>query len=101
MADLTTPLECLFACPNIEGNSEEGAYAIYELKQHLSDIKSVFLDPKFAKTILRHMTRILEKGDANMTMSEKHVLVNCVVLLRNILHIPDEGLQIRKGNSET
>ena len=60
MADLTTPLECLFA--NMEGASEEGTYAIYELKQHLSDIKTVFLDPKIAKTVLTHMTRLLEKG---------------------------------------
>ena len=62
MADLTTPLECLFANPNMEGTSEEGTYAIYELKQHLSDIKTVFLDPKIAKTVLTHMTRLLEKG---------------------------------------
>ena len=101
MADLTTPLECLFASPNIHGNSDEGAYAIYELKQHLSDIKSVFLDPKIAKAILTHMERILNKGDSPMSLTDKHVLVNCVILLRNILHIPEDGLKIRTNNSDT
>jgi hypothetical protein len=102
MADLTTPLECLFANPNMEGTSDETTYAIYELKQHLSDIKSVFLDPTIGKTILNHMTRILERGDRNMTIIDKHILVNCVILIRNILHIPEDGTKTRTtSNSES
>jgi len=101
MADLTTPLECLFANPNIEGTSDESAFAVYQLKQYLSDIKSVFLDPKISKTVLTHMTRILEKGDKNMAIIDKHVLINCVILLRNILHIPEDGSKIRATNSDS
>merc|ERR1719228_3118440 len=85
----------------MEGTSDESAYAVYQLKQYLSDIKSVFLDPKIAKTILTHMTRILEKGDTHMKMLDKHLLVNCVILLRNILHIPEDGIKIRTTNSDT
>merc|ERR1712083_1064522 len=56
---------------------------------------------KISKTILTHMTRILEKGDTNMAIVDKHVLVNCVILLRNILHIPEDGSKIRATNSDT
>lgn len=81
-------MECLFANVNVE-RSDEGAHTMYELKQHLSDIKSLFLDPKTAKSVLNHLERILNKG-IDMTMNEKHLVVNCVTLLRNILHIPEE-----------
>ena len=86
---MTTPLECLFASLDVE-RSDEGAHTMYELKQHLSDIKNVFLDPRIDKSVLNHMERILNKG-VDMTMNEKHLLVNCLTLLRNLLHIPEEG----------
>jgi len=101
MADLTTPLECLFANQNMGGTYDESAYAVYQLKTYLSDIKNEFLDPKIAKTILTHMSRILEKGVTRMTTIDKHVLVNCVILLRNILHVPEDGMKIRTTNSDT
>ena len=89
LADMTTPLECLFASLNVE-RTDEGAHTMYELKQHLSDIKNLFLDPKIAKSVLNHMERLLNKG-VDMSPNEKHLMVNCVTLLRNILHIPEEG----------
>ena len=61
----------MFANLNNEGTSDEAAYAVYDLKQHLSDIKSVFLDPKIAKTILTLMTGLLEKKDNNIKVVEK------------------------------
>ena len=91
MTELTTPLECLFANVDME-STEQGANTLFELKQHLTDIKNVFLDPKISKSILSNMEKILEKqkGDT-MGFREKHTMVNSVTLIRNILHIPEDG----------
>ena len=86
LVDLTTPLECLFACPDVE-RSDEGAQTIFELKQHLSDLKNIFLDPRVSKSILLHIERIVNKS--SQEVSERQCVVACVTLLRNILHIPE------------
>ena len=90
MTELTTPLECLFANVDIE-NTEQGTNTLFELKQHLQDIKNVFLDPKISKSILNHVEKILEKGSEQMGIREKHMLANSVTLMRNILHIPEDN----------
>ena len=93
MTELTTPLECLFANVDME-STEQGANTLFELKQHLTDIKNVFLDPKISKSILSNMETILEKKQGSqepMGFREKHMMTNSVTLIRNILHIPEDG----------
>jgi hypothetical protein len=85
--DMTTPLECLFASVGID-KSEEGAQTVFELKQHLSDIKNIFLDPRIARSILIQVERLLNRSD-DILSCERNCLINCVTLLRNVLHIPE------------
>ena len=86
--DLTTPLECLFANADVD-QSEEGAHILFELRQHLSEIKNIFLDPRISKSILLQLERLLTKAD--LCLNEKHCLMNSITLMRNVLHIPENA----------
>ena len=96
--DLTTPMECLFGGIYVD-RSDEGSHVLYELVQHLSDTKNIFLDPRLSKSILTQMERLLSKETEEMALTEKHCLLNCITLLRNVLHIPDNSESSTNSNS--
>ncbi len=89
MVDLTTPLECLFAT-TVE-RSEEGAQTCFELKQQLSDTKNVFMDPRVSRSVLGQVERLLNVPSERLKDPDRMFLINCVTLLRNVLHIPETG----------
>ncbi len=59
-ANYTTPLECLLS-PEEVSQTEEGQQTLFELQQHMSDAKGVFLDQRVARNILERMDETLGK----------------------------------------
>ncbi|XP_014260027.1 protein timeless isoform X2 [Cimex lectularius] len=87
LANLTTPVECLLPI-EVMSKTEAGRNTIIELNWLLFSCKEIFLDPRSTRRIIDHIRDIMEKGD-KMTQVDNESLKDSMVLLRNILHIPD------------
>ena len=78
-------------------NSKELFVIHSEIKQHHSDIKDAFADPKMVKIVLNYLDFLLEKSNSaeavkTMQMADHEKILDVikmtVTLVRNILHIP-------------
>lgn len=87
MVNLTVPIECLLSA-EVMIRTDIGRHTIYELNHLLYTSKEVFVDTKVTKSIIDHMKNILET-DHKLSIEECESVSNCLLLLRNILHIPE------------
>eukprot|EP00092_Neocalanus_flemingeri_P001329 GFUD01001420.1.p1 GENE.GFUD01001420.1~~GFUD01001420.1.p1 ORF type:complete len:1228 (+),score=271.17 GFUD01001420.1:445-4128(+) len=86
MVNLTVPVECL--CPlEILTKSDVGRQTIYELSNSLLKTKEVFRDSLTTRVIMERLSRYSTKD--KISAMEVTLVNNCLLLLRNILHIPD------------
>ena len=60
LVELTTPLEDLFGVDEFS-QTREGIRTIFTMKQHLSDLKDVFLEKSLTKVIIGYIEMILAK----------------------------------------
>ena len=60
LSTLTTPLECLVSVDELI-RTKEGGQTLSEIKQHHSDIKDLFVDPKLFKVVLRYVDFLLSR----------------------------------------
>ena len=54
LVNFTTPIECLFNLDELI-QTEEGQQTHFELQQHLSETKNIFLDQRVSKNIMQMM----------------------------------------------
>ncbi|XP_075211688.1 timeless [Lycorma delicatula] len=87
LGNLTIPIECLLDIDSLL-KSDTGRTIIYELNWLLTSCKEAFLDPRSTRAILNYMKLILDKEEF-LTAEECEGINNCLLLLRNILHIPE------------
>lgn len=106
LADLTTPVECLLPI-ELMSKTETGRSTIIELNWLLISCKETFLDPRGTRRIIDHIRDILCKGTCiecfkgdGLSEGDYDVLTDCVILLRNIFHIPDSMINTAEGFSE-
>ncbi|TRY67893.1 hypothetical protein TCAL_12088 [Tigriopus californicus] len=93
-----TPVECLLSLDDLS-KTEEGQQTVFELNQHLSEAKNVFLDHQITKNVLDFMTKELQKiqeltvksaSEEDIAIASQRSINDCLILLRNVLHIPDD-----------
>lgn len=89
MVNLTVPIECLLSV-DVMRRTEIGRHTIYELNRLLYTSKEVFVDLKVTKAIIDYMKTILET-DHKLSITQCESINNCLLLFRNILHIPENG----------
>lgn len=87
LVNLTVPIECLLSV-EVMSRTEIGRHTIYELNRLLFTSKEVFVEIKATKAIIDHMKCILE-NDHKLSIDQCESVNNCLLLLRNILHIPE------------
>jgi timeless protein len=87
LVNLTVPIECLLSV-DVMTRTEIGRHTIYELNRLLYTSKEVFIDLKITKSIIDFMKSILE-ADHKLSLMQCESLNNCLLLFRNILHIPE------------
>ncbi|XP_034473060.1 protein timeless isoform X2 [Drosophila innubila] len=87
LVNLTVPVECLFSV-DIMYRTEVGRHTIYELNKLLYSSKEAFTDPKSTKSVLEYMKHLLE-SETKLSPHKCDQINNCLLLLRNILHIPE------------
>jgi len=86
MVNLTVPVECL--CPlDILNKSDAGRQTIFELSNSLLKTKEVFRDSRTTRVIMERLSLYATKDKISST--EVTLVNNCLLLIRNILHIPD------------
>ncbi|XP_062705699.1 protein timeless isoform X5 [Aedes albopictus] len=87
LVNLTVPIECLLPV-ELFSKSEIGCHTIFELNKLLITSKEAFVEWKTTKAVVDHMKTILEK-DSKLSIDNCDSINNCLLLLRNILHIPE------------
>lgn len=74
-------------------NTDVGRHTLYELMQLLTSSKEAFSDGRSTKAITDHIKYIMET-DVELNVEQCDGINNCLLLLRNILHIPEYGSTI-------
>ncbi|XP_072156806.1 protein timeless isoform X2 [Bemisia tabaci] len=87
LVNLTLPVECLL-CPATMTKSPAGSTVVYELNWLLHAAKESFVDKHSTRSVVDFMQEILEKVPQLDKMECEHINT-CLLLLRNILHIPE------------
>jgi timeless len=86
---LTIPVECLLSVHLME-KTEVGRTTMYELNQLLVKCKASLVDLKCIAAITDYMNGILEKY-SGYTPEQCENILNCLMLLRNVMYIPEEN----------
>uniref|UniRef100_A0A6B2E730 Putative dna topoisomerase i-interacting protein n=1 Tax=Phlebotomus kandelakii TaxID=1109342 RepID=A0A6B2E730_9DIPT len=87
LVNLTVPVECLLPM-EMMSRTDVGRHTIFELNKLLVQSKEAFTDSKGTKAVLDYMRSILEK-EGKLSVEQCDGINNCLLLLRNILHIPE------------
>lgn len=99
MVNLTVPIECLLSV-DVMSRTEIGRHTIYELNRLLYTSKEVFVDLKTIKSIIDYMKSILET-DHKLSIAQCESINNCLLLFRNILHIPEGNYENHQHQQTT
>ncbi|XP_062548363.1 protein timeless isoform X2 [Armigeres subalbatus] len=86
LVNLTVPIECLLPV-EVFSKSEIGCHTIFELNKLLITSKEAFVEWKTTKAVIDHIKTTLE-NDTKLSIDHCDSINNCLLLLRNILHIP-------------
>lgn len=87
LVNLTIPVEYLMHTEMVS-KTDIGRHTIFELNQLLSSSKEAFADGRSTKAITDHIKFIMDRG-VELSMEQCDGINNCLLLLRNILHIPE------------
>lgn len=90
LVNLTVPVECLFSV-DVMYRTEVGRHTIFELNKLLYTSKEAFTDPKSTKSVVEYMKYLLE-SDPKLSLQKCDKINNCLLLLRNVLHIPETNV---------
>lgn len=87
LVNLTVPVECLFSV-DVMYRTDVGRHTIFELNKLLYTSKEAFTEARSTKSVVEYMKHILE-SDPKLSPHKCDQINNCLLLLRNILHIPE------------
>lgn len=87
LVNLTIPVECLFSI-EVMMRTDTGRNTIFDLNKLLTSSKESFTDVRATRAVVDYMKNILEK-DSKLSFDQCDSVNNCLLLLRNILHIPE------------
>uniref|UniRef100_A0A1A9ZCT4 Timeless N-terminal domain-containing protein n=1 Tax=Glossina pallidipes TaxID=7398 RepID=A0A1A9ZCT4_GLOPL len=97
LVNLTVPVECLFTV-DVMYRTEMGRHTIYEVNKLLHTSKEAFTDPKSTKCIVEYIKHILE-SDCKLSTRKCDQINNCLLLLSNVLHIPEANVNYLVSSS--
>ncbi|XP_031617195.1 protein timeless isoform X2 [Contarinia nasturtii] len=91
MVNLTMPVECLFST-KVMMRTEIGRHTVSDLTMLLSSCKESFTDARAIRAVVEYMKNVIDNGN-KLPFEHCDRINNCLVLLRNILHIPENANQ--------
>ncbi|KAJ8942282.1 hypothetical protein NQ318_005600 [Aromia moschata] len=87
LVNLTIPVEYVLPV-KVMSRTDVGNQTILELNKLLTTSKEAFTDSRSTKAIVEHMKYLIE-NDSELSLEQCENINNCLLLLRNILHIPE------------
>ncbi|XP_031342819.1 protein timeless-like isoform X2 [Photinus pyralis] len=87
LLNLTAPVECLLSLEH-ESQTDVGRHTIFELNRLLITSKAAFTNNRSTKAVVDHIKYIAEQA-SNLNNEQCESIHNCLLLLRNVLHIPE------------
>lgn len=87
LVNLTMPVECLFST-KVMMRTEIGRHTVSDLTTALLLYKKCFTDARATRAVVEHMKNVFDKGN-KLQFAQCDSINNCLLLLRNILHIPE------------
>lgn len=90
LVNLTIPIECLLSVDVIAKN-DFGRHTIFEINNLLSSTKAAFTDHRATKVIIDFLKKNID-FEQKVKLSDQQCtnISNSLLLLRNILHIPED-----------
>lgn len=88
LVNLTLPIECLYSV-EVMSRTEAGRNNIAEISNMLVVTKCSFANIRAVRAVVDYLRSILEK-DTRLSPDQCQNINNCLILLRNVLHIPDK-----------
>ncbi|KAF9414680.1 hypothetical protein HW555_007458 [Spodoptera exigua] len=90
LVNLTIPIECLLSVDVISRN-DFGRHTIFEINNLLASTKVAFTDHRATKVVIDFLKKNVDCEQKSKLTSEQCTNIsNSLLLLRNILHIPEE-----------
>lgn len=90
LVNLTIPIECLLSVDVISKN-DFGRHTIFEINNLLASTKVAFTDHRATKVIIDFLKKNMDfEQKAKLSPEQCTNISNSLLLLRNILHIPEE-----------
>ncbi|XP_055295111.1 protein timeless isoform X3 [Sitodiplosis mosellana] len=87
LVNLTMPVECLFST-KVMMRTEIGRHTVSDLTMLLTSCKESFTDARATRAVIEHMKNVIDNGN-KLLFEQCDSINNCLLLLRNILHIPE------------
>lgn len=94
LVNLTLPIECLYSV-DLMSRTEAGRLNISDICDLLTVNKKCFTDMRLIRAIVEYLRGILEK-DPRLSQDQCYSINNCLLLLRNVLHIPETNRSVEK-----
>ncbi|XP_028040904.1 protein timeless isoform X2 [Bombyx mandarina] len=90
LVNLTIPIECLLSVDEISKN-DFGRHTIFEINNLLATTKMAFTDQRATKVVIDFLKKNFDLEQKTMlTIEQCTNISNSLLLLRNILHIPEK-----------
>lgn len=86
LLNLTLPIECLF--PTLESLECVARGTVLEMNHLLTTSKKAFSDTRSTRAVVDRIKSVCEK-ESSLDVDECECINNCLLLLRNVLHIPE------------
>ncbi|XP_018336534.1 protein timeless [Agrilus planipennis] len=98
LVNLTIPVECLLSVETVS-QSDVGRHTIFDLNRLLITSKEVFTDSRSTKAVVDHIKDTVEENELDIGKCDS--INNCLLLLRNVLHIPESKLSLSNEITQT
>ncbi|XP_032510677.1 protein timeless isoform X2 [Danaus plexippus] len=90
LVNLTIPVECLLSLDSV-GRTDVGRHTIFEINNLLTSTKAAITDHRVTKVVIDFLKKNAEIDQSSKLSSDECTNIsNGLLLLRNILHIPEE-----------
>lgn len=89
LVNLTIPIECLLSV-DIISKTDFGRHTVFEINNLLVTTKAAFTDQRATRVITEFLKKNMDQK-ARLSLEQCTNISNSLLLLRNILHIPEEN----------
>ncbi|XP_063636131.1 protein timeless-like [Cydia splendana] len=98
LVNLSIPIECLLSV-EITSQSDFGLHIVFELNQLLTAAKAAFTGPQATKVVVDFLKKNVGPDQQKVSLERCTNISNSLLLLRNILHIPEDFESPISGNN--